>query len=162
LGATHIPERWDESGQRYACTADDAAYACFEIEGAIIAQMNSSWAVRVHRDELLEIQVDGTEGSAVAGLRGCKSQHRTNTPKAVWNPDIPNPWQFREGWQEVPDNQEYDNAFKVQWEMFLRHVEQGTPFVHDLMEGAKGVQLAELALASWRERCWFDVPDLKS
>jgi predicted dehydrogenase len=162
LGATHVLERWDESGQRYACTADDAAYACFEIEGAIIAQMNSSWAVRVHRDELLEIQVDGTEGSAVAGLRGCKSQHRTNTPKAVWNPDIPNPWQFREGWQEVPDNQEYDNAFKVQWEMFLRHVEQGTPFVHDLMEGAKGVQLAELALASWRERCWFDVPDLKS
>jgi predicted dehydrogenase len=162
LGATHVLERWDESGQRYACTADDAAYACFEIEGGIIAQMNSSWTVRVHRDELLEIQVDGTEGSAVAGLRGCKSQHRANTPKAVWNPDIPNPWQFREGWQEVPDNQEYDNAFKVQWEMFLRHVEQGTPFAHNLMEGAKGVQLAKLALASWRERRWFDVPDLKS
>jgi predicted dehydrogenase len=162
VGATHIPERWDESGQPYACTADDAAYACFEMEGGIIAQMNSSWTVRVHRDELLEIQVDGTEGSAVAGLRGCKSQHRANTPKAVWNPDIPNPLEFRAGWQEVPDNQEYDNAFKVQWEMFLRHVELGTPFVHDLMEGAKGVQLAELALASWRERRWFDVPDLKS
>jgi predicted dehydrogenase len=160
LGATHIPQRWDESGRPYACTAEDAAYACFEIEGGIIAQMNSSWAVRVNRDELLEIQVDGTEGSAVAGLRGCKTQHRGNTPKAVWNPDIPNPLEFRAGWQQVPDNQEFDNAFKVQWEMFLRHVEDDTPFVHDLMEGAKGVQLAELALASWREGRWLDVPNL--
>jgi predicted dehydrogenase len=162
LGATHIPQRWDESGRPYAATADDAAYACFEIEGGIVAQMNSSWAVRVNRDELLEIQVDGTEGSAVAGLRGCQVQHRVNTPKAVWNPDIPNPLEFRAGWQQVPDNQEFDNAFKVQWEMFLRHVEEGTPFVHDLMEGAKGVQLAELALASWREGRWLDVPDLKA
>ena len=162
LGAIHIPKRWDESGQPYACTAEDAAYACFELEGGIVAQMNSSWNVRVYRDELLNIQVEGTEGSAVAGLRGCRTQHRANTPKPVWNPDIPNTVDFRAGWQEVPDNQEFDNAFKVQWEMFLRHVELGTPFPHDLLEGAKGVQLGELALASWKERRWMDVPDLEA
>jgi predicted dehydrogenase len=162
LGATHIPERWDESGKPYACTAEDAAYACFEIEGGVVAQMNSSWAVRVHRGELLELQVDGTEGSAIAGLRGCKTQHRANTPKPVWNPDVPNPIDFRAGWQEVPDNQEFDNAFKTQWELFLKHVELGTPFQHDLMEGARGVQLGELALASWRERRWMDVPELEA
>ena len=160
-GVTHIPDRWDESGQRYAANADDAAYATFELEGGIIAQMNSSWAVRVYRDELLQIQVDGTEGSAVAGLRECKAQHRANTPKAVWNPDIPNPIDFRAGWQLVPDNQEFPNAFRAQWELFLKHVELGTPFPHDLMEGAKGVQLAELALQSWHEQKWLDIPDLE-
>ncbi len=127
----------------------------------IVAQMNSSWAVRVYRDELLQIQVDGTHGSAVAGLRGCRTQHRANTPKPVWNPDIPNTVDFYEGWQEVPDNQEFENAFKVQWEMFLKHVELGTPYVHDLVEGAKGVQLADLAMTSWREGRWMDVAPLE-
>ena len=151
LGATHIPQRWDENGKPYDCTAEDTAYACFELDGGIVAQMNSSWCVRVYRDELLEIQVDGTHGSAIAGLRECRTQHRANTPKPVWNPDIPNAVDFFAGWQEVPDNEVFENAFKVQWEMFLRHVEMGTPFAHDLVEGAKGVQLAELALQSWRE-----------
>jgi predicted dehydrogenase len=160
--ATHIPVRWDEHGRRYAADADDAAYACFDLEGGIVAQMNSSWAVRVYRDELLQIQVDGVEGSAVAGLRECKTQHRANTPKPVWNPDISNPIDFRAGWQDVPDNQEFPNAFRAQWELFLKHVELGTPFSHDLMEGAKGVQLAELALTSWRELRWIDVPELEA
>jgi len=160
LGATHVPERVDERGERYEATADDAAYGTFELEGGIIAQFNSSWAVRVYRDELLWLQVDGTHGSAVAGLRGCKSQHRANTPKPVWNPDIPNPFNFFEHWQEVPDNAVMDNAFKVQWEMFLKHVVADTPFPHDFLEGAKGVQLAELGLQSWAERRWLDVPQL--
>ncbi len=165
LGATHIPERVDERGRRYTATADDAAYGTFELagqDGTIIAQFNSSWAVRVYRDELLEIHVDGTEGSAVAGLRGCKTQHRVNTPRPTWNPDVPNPFDFYADWQEVPDNTAFDNAFKVQWEMFLRHVAVDEPYVHDFMEGAKGVQLAELGLQSWAERRWLDVPALRA
>lgn len=160
LGATHIPERVDEQGQPYASTADDAAYATFELAGGIIAHFNSSWCVRVYRDELLSIQVDGTHGSAVAGLRECKVQSRVNTPKAVWNPDIPNPIDFYADWQDVPDNAIFENAFKVQWEMFLKHVACDTPFPWDLLAGARGVQVAELGLRSWQERRWVDVPDL--
>lgn len=162
LGATHIPERIDERGKPYACTADDAAYSTFELAGGIIAHFNSSWCVRVYRDELLTLQVDGTHGSAVAGLRECKVQNRVNTPKAIWNPDIPNTIDFRDDWIDVPDNGEFENAFKVQWELFLKHVVCDTPFPWDLVAGAKGVQLAELGLQSWHERCWVDVPDLTS
>jgi predicted dehydrogenase len=159
-GATHIPVRIDEAGKPYTCTAEDAAYGSFELKGGIFAQINSSWVTRVYRDELVSLHVDGTEGSAVAGLRDCKVQHRVNTPRPVWNPDLPNPFQFRDQWAVVPDNAEFDNAFKVQWEMFLRHVECGAPFPHDFMDGARGVQLAELALASWHERRWVDVPEI--
>lgn len=160
LGATHIPQRVDEQGAAYAATADDAAYATFELDGGVIAQINSSWCVRVYRDELFVLQVDGTHGSAVAGLRECRAQSRATTPRPVWNPDIPNPIDFRDGWQEVPDNAVFENAFKVQWEMFLRHVALDAPFRWGLLEGAKGVQLAELGLQSWRERRWLDVPEL--
>jgi len=161
IGATHIETRYDEQGKPYTCTADDAAYGTFELEGGIIAQMNSSWAVRVDRGELFELQVDGTHGSAVAGLLECKTQHRANTPKAVWNPDIANPFKFTDQWENVPNNAEFDNAFKVQWEMFIKHVyDDSEPFPHDFLEGAKGVQLAELGLKSWTERRWLDVPEL--
>lgn len=157
---THIPKRIDEGGKEYECTADDAAYATFELEGGIVAQVNSSWAVRVNRDDLLTIQVDGTEGSAVAGLRDCKSQHRVNTPKPVWNPDIENPFNFLEQWEEVPANQEFENAFKIQWEQFLKHVVVDEEFPWDLLEGAKGTQLSDLGLKSSEERRWIDVPEL--
>ncbi|WP_153462892.1 Gfo/Idh/MocA family protein [Sediminibacillus terrae] len=160
VGATHIPERLDERGEKYRCTADDAAYGTFELENGMIVQANSSWAVRVNRDDLLTIQVDGTEGSAVAGLRDCKTQHRVNTPKPVWNPDIPNQHDFLSQWEKVPDNQAFDNGFKVQWELFLKHVAVDEPFPWDLLEGAKGTQLSDLALKSWKERCWMDVPEL--
>jgi predicted dehydrogenase len=162
LGATHIPERIDEQGKPYASTADDAAYSTFELAGGIIAHFNSSWCVRVYRDELLTLQVDGTHGSAVAGLRECKVQSRVNTPKAIWNPDIPSTLDFRDDWMDVPDNGEFENAFKLQWELFLKHVVCDTPFPWDLVAGAKGVQLAELGQQSWRERRWVDVPDLTS
>ena len=141
LGATHIPERWDEDGKQYKATADDAAYATFELEGGVIAHFNSSWAVRVRRDDLLTLQVDGTHGSAVAGLRRCFTQSRVNTPKPVWNPDIAQPIDFFAGWQEVPDNVPMENAFKAQWELYLRHVACEGPFRWNLMEGARGVQL---------------------
>jgi predicted dehydrogenase len=160
--ATHIPRRWDEDGKPYDCTAEDTAYATFELENGILAHLNSSWCVRVYRDELLQLQVDGTHASAIAGLRECRTQHRANTPKAVWNPDIPNPIDFFGGWQPVPENQSFDNAFKAQWEMFLRHAAIGEPFKHDLFEGAKGVQLGELALQSWREGRWMDVPPVET
>ena len=159
-GVTHIPERVDEAGETYKCTAEDAAYGMFELDGGIFAQINSSWATRVYRDELFSLQVDGTDGSAVAGLRECRAQHRVNTPRPVWNPDLPNPFQFRDQWAVVPDNAEFDNAFKVQWEMFLRHVAEDAPFPHTFIDGARGVQLAELAQASGRERRWVDVPGI--
>ena len=158
--ATHIPERVDERGERYAVTADDAAYGVFELEGGIVAQINSSWAVRVFRDELVEFQVDGTHGSAVAGLRRCRIQPREATPRAVWNPDIPATEDFRSQWLEVPDNEELDNGFKVQWEAFLRHVAEGAPFPWGLLEGAKGVQLAELGLRAAAEGRRLEVPEL--
>ena len=160
LGAIHIPERIDEKGQSYECTADDAAYATFELEGNIIAHINSSWCVRVRRDDLLTLQVDGTKGSAIAGLRDCWTQHYGNTPKPVWNPDIPQPIPFFDGWSKVPEQESYDNAFKIQWEMFLKHVVLDTPFPYDLMEGAKGVQLAEKGIESWKKRSWLTLEDL--
>lgn len=161
LGATHIPERVDERGKPYTCTADDAAYSIFELEGGIIAQFNSSWTTRVRRDDLLTLQVDGTKGSAVVGLRDCWKQAYEQTPKPVWNPDIPNPIDFKEGWNEVYGQEDFKNAFRAQWELFLQHVVLDTPFPWNLMEGAKGVQLAELGLESWQKKSWIQIPNLK-
>jgi predicted dehydrogenase len=161
LGATHIPERIDEKGKPYKADADDAAYATFELENGVIAQFNSSWTVRVRRDDLVTFQVDGTHGSAVAGLTRCWTQHRVNTPKPVWNPDQPQTMNFYDQWEEVPDTASYDNGFKAQWEMFLRHVVEDGPWPYGLEAGAKGVQLAELGLQSWSERRWLDVPALE-
>ena len=160
LAATHIPERWDEAGRPYRATADDAAYATLEIAGGIIAHLNSSWAVRVRRDDLLTLQVDGTLGSAVAGLRDCWIQSYNATPRPVWNPDLPNPTDFLAAWQKLPEQRAYDNAFKAQWELFLRHAALDEPFRWDLREGAKGVQLAEAALESSRTRRWVPLPEL--
>jgi predicted dehydrogenase len=160
LAATHIDERVDESGRKYTCTADDSAYATFLLDNGVVCNFNSSWNVRVRRDDLLTMQVDGTKGSAVVGLRKCWIQHAGSTPKPVWNPDIDQPINFNAGWQEVPDNLPYDNAFKIQWEMFLKHVALDAPFRWTLREGAKGVQLAELSLQSSKERRWVDVPAL--
>lgn len=160
-GATHIPERVDESGKPYAATADDAAYAMFELGNGAICQLNSSWCVRVRRDDLVTFQVDGTEGSAVFGLRRCWYQSLAATPRPVWNPDAPQTLNFLEGWEEVPDAAGgYPNAFRVQWERFLRHVVLGEPFPWTFREAAKGVQLADLGLQSWREERWLDVPPL--
>jgi len=161
LGATHIRKRIDEKGQSYTCTADDAAYATFELEGGTIAHFNSSWAVRVRRDDLLTLQVDGTKGSAVAGLRECYTQPYGNTPRPVWNPDVPQPINFFEGWLKVPEQEEYNNAFKAEWELFLKHVVNDEPFPWTLLEGAKGVQLAEKGLESWAKRAWVEVEELE-
>lgn len=161
LGATHISERIDENGKPYNCTADDAAYSIFELEGGIIAQFNSSWTTRVRRDDLLTLQVDGTKGSAVVGLRDCWIQDYDSTPKPVWNPDIPNPIDFKEGWTKVSEHEEFENAFRVQWELYLKHILIDTPFPWNLMEGAKGIQLAELGIESWEKKTWINIPDLQ-
>lgn len=160
LGAIHIPRRVDENGKEYQCTADDGAYSIFELKNGIICQFNSSWAVRVRRDDLLTLQVDGTKGTAVAGLRECWIQDEPMTPKAVWNPDIDSPINYYENWAKVPIRDPYDNAFKVQWEKFLLHYVQDDPFPWNLKEGAKGIQLAELGIQSWKNRTWVDVPEL--
>jgi predicted dehydrogenase len=160
LGATHVKRRWDEAGKPYRVTADDSAYATFELEGGLIAHFNSSWAVRVRRDDLLVIQVDGTKGSAVCGLRQCWTQSYSATPRPVWNPDVESPIDFLNAWTPVPDYQAYENAFKTEWELFLRHVVCDEPFPWTLLEGAKGVQLAEKAMESWRRRCWVEIEEL--
>ncbi|HEY0936452.1 MAG TPA: Gfo/Idh/MocA family oxidoreductase [Trebonia sp.] len=156
--AVHLPKRWDEDGRPYDVTADDAAYAVLEFAGGLIASVNSSWAVRVNRRELLELQVDGTHGSAVAGLRNCAVQHRVSTPMPVWNPDLPDPLDYPAMWTDVPDNREFGNGFKAQWELFLRAAARGTPFEWDLFAGARGVQLAELAARSSDEGRRLEIP----
>ena len=164
LGATHIPKRWDEADKAYDATADDAAYGTFQLKGhngePVVAQMNMSWVTRVRRDDLVTFHVDGTHGSAVAGLTSCRAQSRVTTPRPVWNPDQKQMMNFFDQWQEVPDTQTYDNGFKVQWEHFIRHVVENEPYRYTLPEGAKGVQLVEAALKSWEERRWIDVPPL--
>jgi predicted dehydrogenase len=162
LGATHVPARWDERGRKYRVTADDAAYATFELQGGVIAQINSSWSVRVRRDDLAVFQVDGTLGSAVAGLTRCFAQRLEATPRPVWNPDVRQNHDFSADWQEVPDDGAYENAFKAEWELFIRHVCEGGPFRWNLAEGAKGLQLVDCALKSWKQRRWIDVPKLKT
>jgi predicted dehydrogenase len=159
-GAIHVPTRWDEAGQPYTATAEDSAYATFELEDGVIAQFNSSWCVRVRRDDLLTLQVDGSKGSAVAGLRHCWIQPYGATPRPVWNPDIESPIHYFEGWQKVPEQDSFDNAFKRQWELFLRHIVKDEPFRWGLLEGAKGVQLAEAGMESWRKRAWVTLPAL--
>ncbi len=164
LGTTHIPKRWDESGKPYPATADDAAYATLQLKGhngePVIAQLNSSWVTRVRRDDLVTFHVDGTDGSAVATLTECRTQSRVNTPRPLWNPDQQQTMNFYDQWQLVPDTQDYDNGFKVQWEHFIRHVAEDAPYRWTLAEGAKGVQLVEAALQSWKERRWVDVAAL--
>jgi predicted dehydrogenase len=161
LGARHIHERVDETGKRYRATAEDAAYATFELDGGIIAHFNCSWATRVRRDDLLTLHVDGTHGSAVAGLQQVRIQPRMATPRPVWNPDLKQAVDFYADWQALPDTDTYDNAFKVQWEAFIRHVVDGEPYTWDLLEGARGVQLVGCATRSWQERRWIDVPSLQ-
>jgi predicted dehydrogenase len=159
---THIPERWDEQGRKYAATADDAAYAIFELEGDVIAQINSSWAVRVDRGELVEFQVDGTQGSAVAGLFGCRIQHRVQTPMPVWNPDLPTTEDFRSQWEQIPDNAEFSNGFRAQWEQYLSDVDAGRPHAYDLGAGVRGLQLVEAGLKSSAEGRRVAIEELAS
>lgn len=162
LATTHIPKRWDEAGTPYDATAEDAAFATFELENGVLAHFNSSWVTRVRRDDLVTIQVDGTGGSAVAGLRDCYIQPYGATPKPVWNPDVATTSDYLDDWMPVPDHEEYDNAFKIQWELFLKHVVTDNPFPMDFLSGARGVLVAEKGMESWQERKVIGIPELES
>ena len=161
--ATHVKQRIDEAGKPFPCTADDAAYSTFRLVDGTIVHFNSSWCTRVRRDDLLTVQVDGSEGSAVATLRDVYLQPYGATPRAIWNPDIAQPIDFYDTWIKMPEQAgAYDNAFKIQWELFLRHVALDEPFRWTLLEGAKGVQLAEYGLKSNDEKRWIDLPALEA
>lgn len=160
LGSTHIPKRWDENDKAYNADADDAFYANLELSCDIIAQINSSWCTRVNRDDLVTFQIDGTKGSAVAGLTSCKVQSVGDTPRPVWNPDAPQTMNFQEQWKPYKDDTEFNNGFKEQWEQYIRSLYNEGDYQYTLQEGAKGVQLAELSMQSWKERRWMDVENL--
>lgn len=160
LAATHVPERVDENGEHYAATADDAAYGILQLDNGVVVQVNSSWTTRVRRDELVTFHVDGTGGSAVAGLRDCVQQHRSATPRPVWNPDVPNPIDFRATWLDVPPTQEYGNGFRAQWERFLRHVVDDEPFPWTFDRASRGTDLVAAALRSHAERRWIRIDEV--
>ena len=157
---TALPTRRDESGRRYEVDVEDHAFAIFELEGGVLAQIGSSWANRVKRDDLLQIQVDGTAGSAVAGLHRCFIQPAVATPKPFFSPEAPQAMVFDEQWQEMPEVEPFENGYRAGWEAFLRHVAEDAPFAAPLIEGAKSVQLAEACYRSHRERRWIELTPL--
>ncbi|MEX0890026.1 MAG: Gfo/Idh/MocA family oxidoreductase, partial [Balneolaceae bacterium] len=158
---TQIDERIDEEGNRYKATADDAVYTTFELENGALAHFNTSWTTRVRRDDLLTIQIDGKKGSAVAGLRDVWIQPYEATPKPVWNPDVENSHNYLDDWMKVPNQQDFENAFRIQWELFLKYVVADTPYKWNFLEAAKGTQLADLGYKSSEQRTWVEVPELK-
>jgi predicted dehydrogenase len=158
---TALPQRRDERGQLYDVDVEDHAFAIFELEGGALAQIASSWASRVKRDDLLQIQVDGTLGSAVAGLHRCFVQPSVVTPRPLFSPDQPQPMVFDEQWQEMPEIEPFENGYRAGWELFLRHVAEDAPFPAPLIEGAKSVQLADACHQSHRERRWVELPALR-
>jgi predicted dehydrogenase len=158
--STAIPQRRDEGGRLYDVDVEDHAFALFELRGGVPALISSSWASRVRRDDLLQIQVDGSAGSAVCGLHRCFIQPTVATPKPFFDPERPQTMNFAEQWQEIPDNEQVQNGYRAGWELFLRHIAEDAPFASPLLEGAKGVQLAEACRQSHAERCWIDLPPL--
>lgn len=156
---TEIAERVDEQGRPYKATAEDAAYAIFELDNGITVQMNSSWNTRVYRNELLEFQIDGTKGSAVVGLFGAEIQVRDATPKAFWNPDVPDPHDYWSNWEEIDVDEEFENGFKAQWEEYIKSLAEGTPYPYDFASGARGVRLAEIGYESAQKQTKVRVPE---
>jgi predicted dehydrogenase len=158
---TQQKKRWDEHGKPFDVDVEDEVFATFEFESGAIAQVTSSWASRVKRDDLIQIQIDGTLGSAVAGGHKCYVQSLAATPRPVWNVEVPQATDFDTQWQEVPDHEPFKNSYRHGWEQFLRHVTEDAPLHSTLLAGAKDVQLTELCYQSDRERRWIDVLPLE-
>jgi predicted dehydrogenase len=157
---TAQPRRRDEVGKPFDVDVDDHAFAMFELKGGVLAQVSSSWATRVKRDDLLQIQVDGTAGSAVCTQHRCFIQPAVATPKPLFGPDFPNHMPYHEQWQELPDLEPPQNGYRAGWEAFLRHIAEDAPFAATLLEGAKAVQLADACYQSDRERRWISLAPL--
>jgi len=151
---TFVPERWDESGKPYEADADDAAAVLCEMASGALVQITLSWCTRVRRDDLMVIQVDGTGGSAVTGVFDCQTQHRAQTPSLVWNAEDRPAVDYRAAWLPVPDLPPLGNAFKVHWELFLRHVAEDAPYAWDFAMAARGIELAEKCYAASRDGTW--------
>lgn len=161
LMATAIPERVDEHGQIYTVDAEDTSHALLQLAGGAIGVITNSWATRIRRDDTMVVQIDGTLGSAVAGRFRCFTQPAVNTPEVFFGAARPGGMDFTTHWQEVPDTMPMANPFRQCWEAYLRHVAEDAPYVPTLVEGAKAVQLADLAYRSVAERQWMTVPELR-
>jgi predicted dehydrogenase len=157
---TQQKKRWDEAGQPFDVDVEDEVFATFEFEAGALAQVTTSWASRVKRDDLIQIQIDGTLGSAVAGGHTCYVQSLAATPRPAWNVEVPQAMDFDTQWQEVADDEPFKNSYRHGWEQFLRHIAEGAPLRSTLLEGAKDVQLTEACYQSDRERRWVDLAPL--
>ena len=161
LMSTAIPQRVDERGQPYTVDVEDTSHALLKLAGGAVGVITNSWATRVRRDDTMVVQIDGTAGSAVAGRMRCFTQSAVNTPEAFFGGGRPANMDFLAQWQEVPDTLPVKNPFRHCWEAFLRHVGEDAPYVPTLVEGAKAVQLADLAYRSVAEGRWMPVPELR-
>jgi len=160
LMSTAIPQRVDERGQPYTVDVEDTSHALLKLAGGAVGVITNSWATRVRRDDTMVVQIDGAAGSAVAGRMRCFTQSAVNTPEAFFGGGRPANMDFLAQWQEVPDTLPVKNPFRHCWEAFLRHVGEDAPYVPTLVEGAKAVQLADLAYRSVAEGRWMPVPEL--
>ena len=155
------PRRIDETGRPYDVDVEDHAFAMFELEGGVLAQISSSWASRVKRDDLLADpgrRHRGLGGVRAASLLYPAARSRRRSP--FFSPEAPQAMIFDAQWQEMPDIEPFENGYRAGWELFLRHVAEDAPFPAPLLEGAKSVQLAEACYQSHRERRWVDLPPL--
>ena len=160
LMATAIPRRVDERGAAYDVDVEDTSHALLRLEGGAVGVITNSWATRVRREDTMLVQIDGTLGSAIAGRQRCFTQAAVDTPEAFFGPNRPGGLDFAAYWQEVPDSLPVLPPFRQCWEAFLRHVAEDAPYVPTLLEGAKAVQLADLAYRSVAESRWMEVPRL--
>ena len=157
MGKNHISTRYDNNAKSYHANADDACYAIVNLKNGILVQINSDWCTRVRKDDLVTFKVDGELGSALATLSQCYLQPLDKTPRPIWNPDEKQKHNFFNDWELVFENETYENAFKTQWILFLKHIAEGSPWDYGLEKGAEAVRFAELALKSWKEKKWINL-----
>jgi predicted dehydrogenase len=159
--ATAIPERRDEAGAAYRVDVDDTSVTIAELANGAVGTIICSWATRVRRDDLLTLQIDGTGGSAIAGLHRCWMQSNASTPLVQhFNPDRDLGFDYRADWKEVAGTGRHVNPYRIGWENFLRHVVDNAPLVSDLASGIRDVQLAQACYRSMTESKWVALDDI--